>query len=67
MILNDPLDLVQFMCFETMIGRQCDWIKPKFGLITISFGVNVRRLVAFIAEENKSITSNSKDGRHGFY
>src|SRR3989304_9203288 len=53
---HNSLDLIQPMRLETIFGRQCDWIQPELGLISICFGMDVWGFVALVAEEDKAIT-----------
>src|SRR5262249_23747317 len=64
MFTNDALDLVEIVCFETVVARQFDGLKPEFGLIGPGFHMDVRRLFVFVAEEIEPITSNSQHSGH---
>src|SRR5262249_6826769 len=51
---------------EAVIGSEADRAQPELGFVISSFHVNVRRLLAFIAVEEKPVASYPQDGRHRF-
>jgi len=59
MIDNNPFDLVQFAGSEAVIGRQQNGIEPKLGLIASGFDMDMRRFLAFVAEEVEAEPANA--------
>ena len=59
MFLNNSLDFVQFMRSEAIIGCQSNRVKPEFGLISLSFNMDVWRFIVFVAEKEKAIPADA--------
>lgn len=56
MFSDNSFNLVQFVCFEAVIGRQSHRLKPELGLVALSFDMNMWRFIVFIAEKEKAVT-----------
>jgi hypothetical protein len=63
-LYDHAFDFGQFSSVKTMVRSNLDRIKPILRFIPRCPNVDVSRLVAFIAEEEKAIPANSQDYRH---
>jgi hypothetical protein len=59
MLADQPLNLIQFVRFETVIGCQAHWVKPEFGLVALGFDMDMRRFIVFVAEKEKAVTPDA--------
>ena len=58
---RDPADLV---CAKTTIGHERHRLQPEFGHGPLPLHMDVRRFSAVGAEENETVRSITKYGRH---
>jgi hypothetical protein len=58
---RDPTDLV---CAKTAIGHECYRLQPELGHGPLPLHVDVRRFPAVGAEEDETVRSITKYGRH---
>lgn len=65
MLRNYPRNLIQFAGGKPMANHKDNRIEPELALITTNLDVNVSRLLPFVAEKVKSISSNAQHRWHG--
>jgi hypothetical protein len=63
-LLDDLLHCCQLSLVKSIIANKFDRVQPELGLVRVSLDVNVGRLLAFVAEEEKPKATNSQDRRH---
>jgi hypothetical protein len=64
MVSDDPSDFRQLVIPEPSHVRQHNGLQPKLGVPPCVAHMDVRRLAALHAEEEKSITANPEYRRH---
>ena len=65
--LDDVIDFVKLMLFESFIPAQANRLQPEFTAVATPFNVNVRRLKFIRKVKMKPETIFSQDGWHDFY
>src|SRR5262245_66518570 len=63
-IFDNVLDLGQVLLLETIICCQGNWFKPELCLTFSGLDMDVRRLLAFVAEEEESKATESQNSWH---
>ena len=64
--LDDVIDFVKLMLFESFIPAQANRLQPEFTAVATPFNVNVRRLKFIRKVKMKPETIFSQDGWHRF-
>src|SRR5262245_20804954 len=64
MCFHQLLNASQLTPVEAIVSFEVNWIQPELRLIFAGFYVNVRRLLALVAEKVETIGPHSQHGRH---
>jgi hypothetical protein len=64
MLFDEASQLRQFVTAKPLVGGETDWGQPELRVPLGLFDVDVRRLVALIAEKEKAEPLHPEDGRH---
>ena len=64
MLHNQSRDPAHLMCAKATIGHERYWLQPKFGHRPLPLHMDVRWFPAVGAEEDETVRSITKYGRH---
>ena len=64
MLHNKPCNTAELVCSKAPIDHECHRLQPELGHGPLPLHMDVRRFPAVGAEENETIRSITKDGRH---